>query len=179
VTWPAPVLKRPCEPVEQFDEELTTLLDDMRQTMADADGLGLAANQVGVSTRLFIMGIPQEEEGEIELIEVINPVIEARRGEIKYEEGCLSFPEVYQQVLRAAEIDVTYADREGQTQARTFNGLASVCFQHELDHLDGVVFLDRLSPLKRRLALRAYTRSQRNKAEEEREAHISGMRGPR
>ncbi len=179
VTWPAAVLKRRCEPVESFDEALITLLDDMHETMADADGLGLAANQVAVSSRLFIMGIPQEEEGEVELVEVINPKIEARRGELKYEEGCLSFPEVYQQVLRAAEVDVSFQDREGQPQQRAFAGLPSVCFQHELDHLDGVVFLDRLSPLKRRLVLRSYNRSLRQKAEQEREAHLAGTRSPR
>ena len=180
VTWPDAVLKRKCALVEQFDPSLHALLEDMRETMIDAEGLGLAANQVGESVRLFLMGVPVDEGDEAyDLIEVINPVIEARRGELKYEEGCLSFPEVYQQVLRAAEVDVRFQDRDGEEQRRTFKALAAVCFQHELDHLDGVTFLERLSPLKRRIALRAYNRNLRQKAEDDREDQLARMRGPR
>lgn len=180
VTWPDAILKRKSAPVETFDLALITLLEDMGQTMAEAEGLGLAANQVGDPRRLFLMGVPAEaEEQEVEVLEVINPTIEARRGELKYEEGCLSFPEIYQQVLRAAEIDVCFVDRHGVAQRRTLRELAAVCFQHELDHLDGITFLDRLSPLKRRLALRAYSRVLRQRDEDERDELQALVRGPR
>lgn len=180
VTWPDAILKRKCVPVVDFDPALVTLLEDMRETMADAEGLGLAANQVGEPLRLFLMGQPLDpERSELEVVEVINPTIEARRGEIKYEEGCLSFPEIYQQVLRAEEVDVRFVDRHGVEQRRTFRDLPSVCFQHELDHLDGITFLDRLSPLKRRLALRAYNRSLRQRTEDERDELQALVRGPR
>ena len=180
MTWPDAILKRKCAPVVAFEPELITLLEDMRQTMAEAEGLGLAANQVGEPVRLFLMGVPVDDERqEYDVVEVINPAIEARRGELKYEEGCLSFPEVYQQVLRAAEIDVRFFDRHGVEQRRTFQELAAVCFQHELDHLDGITFLDRLSPLKRRLALRAYNRALRQRTEDERDELQALVRGPR
>ena len=179
VTWPHPVLKRRCDDVEHFDDDLGLLLDDMLETMEDADGLGLAANQVAVSKRVFIMGILVEGEEEPELVEVVNPVIEARRGETKHEEGCLSFPDLFEQVSRAAEIDVSFRDRDGKETRETYSGLSAVCFQHELDHLDGITFIERLSPLKKRLAMRAYQRLQRQReadALEEQRASVLGSR---
>lgn len=177
VTYPAPILKRTCVAVERFDAELHELLDDMRDTMITADGLGLAANQVGVRERLFIMMIPGESEQTDELFEVINPEITARRGEQRFEEGCLSFPGIAEWVMRAGEIELRYRDRDGGEQVRTLSGLAAVCAQHELDHLDGITFIDRLSPLKRRLALRAYARERRAIHEDERDDTMSSLRG--
>lgn len=171
VTWPNAVLKQRCEAVADFGPELGELLDNMRETMVDAEGLGLAANQVAVSLRVFLMSVPLDEENDTdyELFEVINPVIKSRRGEQRFEEGCLSFPGLSETVVRADEIDLAYVDRQGNEQNRTLSGLAAVCAQHELDHLDGVTFIDRLSPLKRRLAMRAYARERRARAEEERD----------
>ncbi len=169
VEWPAQVLKQRCAEVETFDADLHTLVDDMRETMVTADGLGLAANQVGVSKRVFVMGIPEDEEGtKTEWFEVINPVITKKSGEQRFEEGCLSFPGVTEAVVRAETIELTYRDRDGNEVVRELDGIASVCAQHELDHLDGVTFLDRLSALKRRLALRAYTRERRARKDDER-----------
>lgn len=169
VKFPDPVLKERCAPVTTFDAELHRLLDDMVDTMETADGIGLAANQVAVALRVFVMGVPEDEpEGassdqdnasdRSRLLEVINPTIVASRGEVRYEEGCLSFPGVHEWVHRAAEIDLSFQDRDGQAQQLTARGLLAICIQHELDHLDGVTFIDRLSPLKRRIVLRDYLR---------------------
>lgn len=177
VTWPHPILKQRCEEIADFGGDLHTLLDDMAETMQEADGLGLAANQVGDRRRVFVMGLPTENEDEYDVLEVLNPVIESRRGESKVEEGCLSFPEVFQAVVRAQEVTVSFDDRNGQRQSRTFGGISAICFQHELDHLDGITFIERLSPLKRRLTLRAYNRAQKQRLFEAQEAEFAGIRG--
>lgn len=176
VTFPDPVLKQRCAEVTSFDADLHTLLDDMADTM-EGHGIGLAANQVGVSLRVFVMDVPlggkSDGRQEVEshestgLLELINPRILARRGEIKYQEGCLSFPGLYEDVNRAAEVDVVFQDRHGQEQRLAAHGLVAICIQHELDHLDGITFVDRLSPLKKRIALRDYLRAQQREALED------------
>lgn len=165
-TYPDPVLKERGRAVTEFGPELHQLLDDMAETMAKAEGLGLAANQVGEVLRLFLMDVPDGEGQRTGVIEVINPRILARRGEVKYEEGCLSFPNLYEHVIRAHDIEVAYQDRNGQEQKIKAKGLAAICLQHEMDHLDGITFLDRLSPLKRRVALRDYMRNNREEIED-------------
>jgi len=172
VTYPDPVLKERCTDVQVFDAELHRLLDDMADTMGVADGIGLAANQIAVTLRLFVMDVPlgsrdsDDESDRTGRIEVINPRITAARGETRYEEGCLSFPGVNEVVTRASEIDLTFQDRTGNEQQLTARGLVAICIQHELDHLDGITFLDRLSPLKRRIALRDYLRDNREQIED-------------
>lgn len=180
VTWPDPVLKQKCTDVLQFDAELHTLLDDMAETMATSDGIGLAANQVAVPLRIFVMDVPVGDPDEPRSqcladgrqatrtgrIEIINPRIVAARGETRYEEGCLSFPGVHEFVNRSAEIDVEFQDRVGVRMRLTARGLVAICMQHELDHLDGITFLDRLSPLKRRIAMRDYLRENRELIED-------------
>ena len=167
VTFPHPVLKQKCAAVTRFDAELHQFLDDMAQTMQGADGIGLAANQVGVAQRVFLMDVPTNRgSGEKDVkttgrIEVINPKIVSLRGEMKYEEGCLSFPGMSEFVTRAAEVDLEYQDRTGAVRRLTAKGLVAVCIQHELDHLDGITFIDRLSPFKRKIALREYLRQNR------------------
>jgi peptide deformylase len=166
VKYPDPVLKERCSEVTAFDADLHQLLDDMAATMATADGIGLAANQVGVTQRVFVMDVPVDqrepqtaaEPVRTGLLEVINPRIIQAKGEVKYEEGCLSFPNVHEWVTRAAEIDLVFQDRDGTQQRLTARGLLAICIQHELDHLEGITFLDRLSPLKRRIVLRDYLR---------------------
>lgn len=179
VEFPDAILKQRCAPVEQFDAELARLIDDMRETMVDAEGLGLAANQVGVSLRVFTMLAPLagDDPEAMEIVELVNPEIVARKGEIRFEEGCLSFPGISETVLRAAEVEVAFQDRSGGSQRRAFTGVSAVCVQHELDHLDGVTFLDRLSPLKRRLALRAYSRSQAARRYDDIEEQRAAVRG--
>ena len=165
VTWPDPVLKQRCEEVVSFDAELHTLLDDMADTMHD-EGIGLAANQVGVTLRVFVMDVPLGDGEHTGRIEVINPRIVATRGDTRYEEGCLSFPGVNETVKRALEVDLAFQDRNGQAQQVAARGLVAICIQHELDHLDGITFIDRLSPLKRRIALRDYMRENRELIED-------------
>jgi peptide deformylase len=181
VEFPHPVLKQRCEEVTSFGGELAELLDDMRDTMLEAEGLGLAANQVDVSLRAFTMLVPPEGEDEVdadtEFLELVNPKITGRRGEIRFEEGCLSFPGISEAILRSAEVDVSFQDRSGAAQTRTFRDVAAVCVQHELDHLDGVTFLERLSPLKRRLALRAFRRLQETRRIEAIEDQRAAVRG--
>ncbi len=167
VTFPHPVLKQKCSEVLRFDAELHAFLDDMAATMNEADGIGLAANQVGVTQRIFLMDVPTNRgSGEKEVkttgrIEVVNPKIVSMRGELKYEEGCLSFPGMSEFVMRAAEVDLEYQDRTGAVQKVAARGLVAVCIQHELDHLDGITFVDRLSPFKRKIAMREYLRQNR------------------
>lgn len=165
-TYPDLVLKERGREVTEFGAALHQLLDDMADTMAKAEGLGLAANQVGEPVRLFLMDVPDAEGQRTGVLEIINPRILARRGEVKYEEGCLSFPDLYEPVVRANEVEVAYQDRHGQEQRIKAKGLASICIQHEFDHLEGITFIDRLSPLKRRVALRDYMRNNREDIEE-------------
>ncbi len=158
VAFPHPVLKQRCAEVKEFDEALHALLDDMALTMADAEGIGLAANQVDVPLRIFLMDVPLGEKQTTGIVEVINPVITATRGHTHYDEGCLSFPGLTETVKRHAEIDLSFQDRHGGTQSVQASGLVAICIQHEFDHLEGITFLDRLSPLKRRVAVREYLR---------------------
>ncbi|MSP91340.1 MAG: peptide deformylase [Myxococcales bacterium] len=175
VTFPDPVLKQRCAPVTEFGPALHSLLDDLGHTMQAADGIGLAANQVGAAVRALVIDVPLRDDrqagpdGAVEttgLIEVVNPRITAMRGDMKYEEGCLSFPGVREYVTRASEIDLEFMDRMGRTCTVQAQGLVAVCIQHEMDHLEGITFLDRLSPLKRRVVMREYLRTQAAEAEE-------------
>ena len=161
-TYPAPILKKVAKPVTEFNEELKKLCTDMLFTMYHAPGIGLAAPQIGESLRIFVMDIDFKREEvtradgtkDFELSEFnprifINPVIEKVEGEILYEEGCLSVPGVYEEVKRTEKINVHYQDVQGNKHTIEADGLLSVCIQHENDHLDGIVFLERLSTLKR------------------------------
>lgn len=182
VVFPHPVLKQRCAEVTAFDAQLHGLLDDMSDTMHKADGIGLAANQVGVAVRVFLMDVPinrpaskEERKAQAQTeapattgrTEVVNPKILAKRGELRYEEGCLSFPGMSEWVNRAAEVDLEYQDRAGTVQTISATGLVAVCIQHELDHLDGITFFDRLSPLKRKIALREHLRENRDLIEDQ------------
>ena len=161
-TYPAPILKQIAKPVTEFNDELKKLCTDMLFTMYHAPGIGLAAPQVGKSLRIFVMDIDFKREEvtradgtrDFELSEFnpkiyINPEIEKIEGEILYEEGCLSLPGVYEEVKRTEKIRVNYQDVQGNKHSIEADGLLSVCIQHENDHLEGIVFLERLSTLKR------------------------------
>ena len=155
--YPDPVLTTRATDVEEFDDELETLVDDMAETMYHDGGIGLAAPQIGVSKRILVMdcsdpGDP-EAEGAPGLLAFINPEILRSGGTITWEEGCPSFPGLTVEVDRFAEIRVRAWDAEGQPFEAELAGLPAVCFQHELDHLDGVVILDRVGPIRRARAL--------------------------
>lgn len=134
----APVLKEVCAPVEKINKELRQLLDDMAETMYKNDGVGLAAPQVGRAIRAVVIDC-QDDTG---LIELINPVITFREGEDVDTEGCLSIPGIYGEVKRSARVKVEFLNRRGKKQHITATGLLARCIQHELDHLDGQLFID-------------------------------------
>ncbi len=133
-----PVLKKVCVPVERIDKQLKKLLDDMAQTMYENDGIGIAAPQVGESLRMVVMDC-QDDHG---LIELINPVITYREGSEVDTEGCLSVPDIFGEVERAEKVKVEFLNRRGKLQHLTATGLLARCIQHELDHLDGQLFID-------------------------------------
>jgi peptide deformylase len=155
-----PVLRAKSEPVEAVDDDLRNLIQDLMETMYDLDGIGLAAPQVGVPARVFVYDIrgPEVAAGAL-----INPEIVERGGTAREEEGCLSLPGLADVVERDERIVVRGLDLEGAPVEFAAHGLLSRCIQHEIDHLDGVLFIDRLSPLKRRLLLRKW---QKRDAEE-------------
>lgn len=173
-TYPAPVLKKVAEPVTEFNEDLKSLCLNMLFTMYQAPGIGLAAPQVGISQRIFVMDIDYDREqvtradgtNDIELknfnpLIFINPVIKNKKGEILYQEGCLSFPGIYEDVKRAEEITVDFSDWDGNPHSINASELLSVCIQHENDHLDGIVFLERLSLLKKNLLMKKFLKKKK------------------
>jgi peptide deformylase len=153
--YPEPLLKKISVPVASIDAELKTLARDMAETMYAAPGVGLAAPQVGVLQRLVVIDCaPQDAPAD--LIFAVNPEIVAREGEVFEEEGCLSVPEYSARVPRSAKVTARYLDLDGQMVVREAEGLLAVAFQHEIDHLDGILFVDRLSPLKRGIFKKKY-----------------------
>lgn len=156
---PDPVLRQISKPVEVFDEELKTLISDMFETMYHAPGIGLAAVQVGVPIRLLVMDLqePEEEDGESvrDPKVFINPeILWSSEITVPYTEGCLSVPDQYAEVLRPDRIRVRWRDETGGTHEEELDGLLAVCLQHEMDHLEGVLFIDHLSKLKRDMVLK-------------------------
>ena len=144
--FPDPKLRQKAVPVTEVDDAIRTLVDDMFETMYAAPGIGLAAVQVGVLKRVIVIDISEDKNQPTCFI---NPEIVERSGDEKMEEGCLSVPGIYEPVSRAKDISVHYLDREGNAQELTVNGLLAVCIQHEMDHLDGKLFVDYLSEMKR------------------------------
>lgn len=149
-----------CAAVERIDDELLRLLDDMLQTMYAAPGIGLAAPQVGVLKRAFVADLG--EDGARAPLFVINPELVTRSDSVTVaEEGCLSLPKQFGEVARSDQVRVRYLDRQGQTQEIEAAGLLARCLQHELDHLNGILFVDHLSALKRTMILRRLAKAKR------------------
>jgi peptide deformylase len=149
-----PVLRQKASPIDRVDDGIRQLLDDMVETMYEAVGIGLAAPQIGISKRLIVMDCAKDDNPP-EIWKMINPEIISRSEETtKMEEGCLSIPGYNGDVTRPAEVRVRYMDIEGNSQEMTATGLLAACVQHEIDHLDGVLFIDYLSRLKRDMILR-------------------------
>ena len=154
VLAPDPVLKQICQPVDVIDDDVRARLDDMLDTMYAAPGIGLSAPQVDDGRRLIVCDVARDGEGP-QAYRMINPEITWQSEEqVQAEEGCLSIPDHYGEVSRFREIKVTYLDPEGESQELEAKGLLSACLQHEIDHLDGVLFIDYLTPLKRNMILR-------------------------
>jgi peptide deformylase len=160
VKYPDPVLQRIAQPVTEFNEELRTLVDDMFESMYAAEGIGLAAPQVGVSKRLTVIDLSFKKVPEDKLV-LVNPEIILREGKQLEDEGCLSLPEIRAKVSRAAKVVVRAQDVDGKWFEKDAETLLSRCIQHEIDHLDGILFIFRISMLKRDLALRQIRKLQR------------------
>jgi len=166
---PDPVLRQISEPVETFDKKLKTLVSDMFETMYAAPGIGLAAVQVGVPIRLLVIDLqePEEEGGEAvrDPRVFINPEILWRSDdEVPYTEGCLSVPEQYAEVMRPDRVRARWHDESGKPHEEQIDGLLAVCLQHEMDHLNGVLFIDHLSRLKRDMVLKKLTKWRKEQA---------------
>ncbi len=147
---PDPRLKKKCEPVESVDDATRILMQDMLETMYDAPGVGLAAPQIGVLKRILVMDVVKEEENAPQPFMMANPEVIWASEEINtYEEGCLSIPEEFADVQRPEKVRVRYLDQNGETQELDCDGLLATCVQHEIDHLDGKLFIDYLGPVKR------------------------------
>ncbi len=171
IQYPDDILHTVCSKVEHIDDEIVNLVKDMKETMVYSQGIGLAAIQIGVTKRIFIMDVADDsieasssegqeqkessKEYDYSKIRVfINPEIIAKTGTVDYEEGCLSVKGIYAKVTRAAEIELKHQDEFGTEFLAQFSGLSAICIQHELDHLDGIVFVERLSRLKQDLIMK-------------------------
>ena len=151
---PDPRLKVKCDPVEEVTPELVRLMDDMLDTMYNAPGVGLAAPQVDLQKRVIVADISTAEE-ERDPHQMVNPEILWTSEELfKYEEGCLSLPEQYADIIRPKQVKIKYLDKEGKSQIMEAENLLAVCLQHEIDHLEGILFVDHISMLKRDLIIR-------------------------
>ena len=160
VKYPESILHAVGKPVERFDDELKKLVADMFETMYDAKGVGLAAPQVNVSQRLFVMDVP-DEEGKSNKIIAVNPEIIYVEGEQIGDEGCLSFPSIYVPIQRNQRAILRAQDAAGNWFELDGENLAARCVLHETDHCDGIVFLDRMTPLKREMAKRKIKKLQK------------------
>jgi peptide deformylase len=161
LTAPDPRLKAVAKDVEKVDAATRALIDDMLETMYDADGIGVAAIQIGVAERVIVMDLDQKE-GKRKPRAFVNPkILWASDESATFEEGCLSVPEIWDEVERPAKIRVEYLDRDGKAQTLEADGLLADCLQHEMDHLNGILFIDHLSRLKRSIALRKLAKAKK------------------
>ena len=168
ITVPEPLLKQVAREVGQVDDAVRAQMDRMLKTMYEAPGIGLAANQVSLLNRVIVMDIPQREDeaSSRNPIVMANPQIIWKSEEPSFwEEGCLSIPGQFAEVERPLQVRVRYLDYDGKLQEQDFEGLGSHCVQHEIDHLDGVLFIDHLSTLKRNMIIKRFKKSQKDNAD--------------
>lgn len=167
LTAPDPFLKQVSTPVDTVDDALRALMDDMLETMYDAPGIGLAAIQIGVPKRVIVMDLSSREDGDApEPRYFVNPEIIWASDELAvYNEGCLSVPEEFAEVDRPSSVKVTFLDYDGKPQEMLAEGLLATCIQHEMDHLEGILFIDHLSRLKRDMIVRRLSKARRTAAE--------------
>ena len=155
VVYPDKRLKEVSSPVEKFDEALHRLLDDMYDTMVAKKGVGLAAIQIGVPKRVLIINLPEDDADDVvikkeDTLEIINPIFTSMEGKCKHQEGCLSVPGFYEEIERASHIVMEYQDRYGEKKVIENQDFLAIALQHEIDHLDGKVFIEKLSFIKRK-----------------------------
>lgn len=162
---PDPRLKKVAEPVARITPEIEALADDMLATMYDAPGIGLAAPQVGALQRLFVMDATRDPDAPRAPLVLVNPeIVSVSEALNTYDEGCLSIPEQYADVTRPAEVRMRWLGLDGRQHERDFDGLWATCAQHELDHLNGVLFIDHLSAIKRQMITRKMVKLKRERA---------------
>ena len=162
ITIPDPLLRKQAAEIERVDAALLELAEYMLATMYDAPGIGLAAPQVGISRRLIVMDPSRDEDPKEPLI-MVNPVILERSTELRtHEEGCLSIPDVMAEVERPAAARVAYVDEKGKKREKTLEGIWSTLVQHEIDHLNGILFIDYLSRLKRDMIVKKFSKQKRS-----------------
>lgn len=159
IILPDPVLRQVSRPLEKVDSGVLKLADDMLETMYDAPGIGLAAIQIGEPLRLLVIDVAKEEEGKKPQVFINPEIVASADTRSTYEEGCLSIPGYYAEVERPAAITVKYIDRDGKPQELAADGLLATCLQHEIDHLDGVLFIDHISRLKRDMVVKKFTKA--------------------
>lgn len=163
IILPDPLLRQVSQPIEQVDSDVLKLADDMLETMYDAPGIGLAGIQIGVQRRILVVDVSREGEEKTPLV-IINPEIVASTDERSvYEEGCLSIPDYYAEVERPAGVTVKHIGRDGKEHILEADGLLATCLQHEIDHLNGVLFIDYISRLKRDMVIKKFTKAARGK----------------
>jgi peptide deformylase len=164
---PDPRLKKVAPAVPDLSDDLRALADDMLETMYAAPGIGLAAPQIGVDSRVIVLDCVKGEGEAPRPLAMFNPEIVAKSDELNvYEEGCLSIPDQYADVERPAEVSVRWIDRDGREQQEDFGGLWATCVQHEIDHLNGILFIDYLKPLRRQLITRKMVKLKKDRARE-------------
>ncbi|OAB54979.1 peptide deformylase [Phormidium willei BDU 130791] len=164
LTAPDPRLKKKATPVERVDDEIRQLMDDMLETMYEAPGIGLAAPQVGVLKRVIVVDVARDGEAP-QPHQMANPeLLRVSDHDANYEEGCLSLPDHYGEVVRPAEIRLRYLDRQNEIRELEADGILATCIQHEIDHLDGILFVDHLSALKRNMILRKLLKAKKQHA---------------
>lgn len=168
ILHPDPRLKKTSTPVADITDDLRALADDMLETMYHAPGIGLAAPQIGVLQRLIVLDCVKLDSEAPRPLVMFNPEIVAASDELNvYEEGCLSLPEQFADVTRPAEVQVRWMDRDGNEQSEEMSGLWATCVQHEIDHLEGKLFIDYLKPLKRQMMTRKMVKLKRERAREQ------------
>ncbi|MDH4992188.1 peptide deformylase [Aquamicrobium lusatiense] len=163
IILPDPLLRQVSKPLERVDDSLRRLADDMLETMYDAPGIGLAAIQIGLPMRLLVIDLAKEDDEPAPHVFVNPEILESSDERSVYEEGCLSIPEYYAEVERPASVRVKYVDRDGREQEIKAEGLMATCLQHEIDHLNGVLFIDHISKLKRDMVMRKFRKLARDK----------------
>lgn len=159
IILPDPILRQVSSPIETIDSEVKELADDMLETMYDAPGIGLAAIQIGVARRMLVLDVSKDGEDKQPLVFINPEIVASTDARSVYEEGCLSIPDYYAEVERPAGITVKHLDRDGKEQLTEADGLLATCLQHEIDHLNGVLFIDHISKLKREMVIRKFTKA--------------------
>jgi peptide deformylase len=163
IILPDPILRQPSRPFEQVDTEVLRLADDMLETMYDAPGIGLAAVQIGVPRRMLVIDISRDDEENKPQVFINPEIVASSEDRSVYEEGCLSIPDYYAEVERPATVTVQYIGRDGKEQTVEADGLLATCLQHEIDHLNGILFIDHISRLKREMVIKKFTKAARSR----------------